>query len=208
MSCLVKEKEKKFKNICVRNCFFAQDIIVDFWYPTTQHCELQETTSPWYFLGRLLNLRAPFPKLFIQQKYERPMGLNRRGGLSHLMSLLHSPITHVLCWAVRKEQGPFFPLPPCFWTDSQRSTSYLWLRPESSGRVLSPPQRFPSESLQLFHTNLKPSDYQTSVLKMCPWWYGRFSRSCLVIILCFSLLPRIMLGTIFYWQRWITEGDL
>lgn len=135
------------------------------------------------------------------------MGMNRRGRLSHLMSLLHSPITHVLCWAVRKEQGPFFPLPPCFWTDLQRNTSYIWLRPESAGHVLSPSQHFPPESPQLFHSNLMPSDNQTSALKMCPWWYGRLPRSWLVIILCFPLLSWIMLGTI-YWQRWITEGNL
>lgn len=160
---------KNFKNICVRNCFFAQGIIVDFWYPTTQHCDPWETISSCYFLGSLLNLPSPFPKLLIQQKFERPMGLNRRGGLSHLISLLHSPITHVVCWAVRKKQGPFFPLPSCFWTDSQRSTfSYLWLKPESAEHVLSLSQHFPPESLQLFHSNLIASDNQTSILKIVP----------------------------------------
>lgn len=43
------------------------------------------------------------------------MGLNRRGGLSHLISLLHSPITYVLCWAVRKKSKvPFSLYHPAF----------------------------------------------------------------------------------------------
>lgn len=82
---------KKIKNrFVLGNCFSAQGIIVDSWYPTTQHCDLWETVSICYFLDSLLNFPALFPKLLIPQKCERPMGLNRRGGLSCFFSLLQS----------------------------------------------------------------------------------------------------------------------
>lgn len=125
---------------------------VDFWYPTTDAVIHRKLTLS-YFSGSLLNLLAPFPNLLLQQKHERPMGLSRRAGPSHLISLLHSHFTHVLCWAVRRQQGPSSPLPPCFWTDSQRSTfSSLWRIPASAGWVLSPSQHFTPEPLQLSFT--------------------------------------------------------
>lgn len=54
------------------------------------------------------------------------MGLNRRGGLGHLISLLHSPITHVLCWAVRKSKVPFSLYHPAFGQTHRKALSLIF----------------------------------------------------------------------------------